>query len=67
MDAEIFSRRLRKMIRERMVTIKRLACDVGVSRNTVYGWVKGKTLPQTYYLGGIKKALSCKWEDLLGR
>lgn len=67
MDTELFSRRLRKMIRERRITIKRLACEVGVSRNTVYGWVKGKTLPQTYCLGDIKKALSCKWEDLLGR
>lgn len=66
MDAEMFARRLRRMIRERKMPIKSLAVKVGVSRNTVYGWVKGKTLPQTYYLKDLKRALSCEWDDLLG-
>ena len=66
MDVELFARRLRRLLREGKVPVKRLANDVGVSRNTVYGWIKGKSLPQTYYLTSIKRSLGCAWEDLLG-
>ncbi len=66
MDVEQFSRRLRRLLRERKMPVKTLASKVGVSRNTVYGWIKAKSLPQTYYLRDIRRTLECEWDELLG-
>ncbi len=65
-DRQTFSKRLRKLIRIKHITIRDLADKTGVSRNTVYGWLRGDQLPQLYYLWNLREAFSCSWEELLG-
>lgn len=66
MDKKEFAKRLRKQLRINRFTVKELSSKVGASRNTVYGWLKGTQLPQTYYLVPLRKALKCEWDELLG-
>lgn len=65
-DKQAFSKRLRKLMRTRRMTVQGLAAHTGVSRNTIYGWLRGDQLPQTYYLKHLRRAFECEWEDLLG-
>ena len=66
MDKQMFAKRLRRLLRTRRKTVKQLADDVGVSRNTMYGWLKGTQLPQTYFLTQLRRSLECEWDELLG-
>lgn len=66
MDKQMFAKRLRRLLRTRRKTVKQLADEVGVSRNTMYGWLKGAQLPQTYFLTQLKRSLECEWDELLG-
>lgn len=66
MDKQAFAKRLRKQLRVNHITVKELSASVGASRNTVYGWLRGKQLPQTFYLVPLRRALECEWDELLG-
>lgn len=65
-EEELFGRRLLGLMRYMDISPKKLASDSGVSINTIYNWMKGKTMPDIRQLKMVKKVLGCSWEELLG-
>lgn len=65
-EEELFGRRLWGFMQYMDISPKKLASDSGVSINTIYNWMKGKTMPDIRQLKMVKKVLGCSWEELLG-
>lgn len=65
-EEELFGRRFWGLMRYMDISPKKLSSDSGVSINTIYNWMKGKTIPDIRQLRMVKKVLGCSWEELLG-
>ena len=66
MEANIFGRKVRAARRSCGLTTRQLAESIGVTKQTVNYWEKGKALPRDYQLGALADALILDVRDLLG-
>ena len=61
-----FSRRLQKMRNERKLSQLELGSAAGISQRAIFDYEAGSRYPTLRSLVGIRHALNCSWEELLG-
>ena len=61
-----FSVRLCEMRMERGLSQLELGSAAGISMRAVYGYENGSRFPTLSSLVGLRRALDCSWEELLG-
>ena len=61
-----FDERLRKVMRERGYSTKRLSYETGISKSTIDYRRSGKRQPTYSTIKRIKEAMGCSWEELMG-
>lgn len=62
----LLSERLKHLLKEKKLTSKQLAKDLGLSEGTVSGWHSGKSSPSPETLIGISEILGVSIDYLLG-
>ena len=61
-----FAKLLKESMRSKNITQQKLASEIGVSRQAVSGYLRGKSSPNAVILARICKALNVSAEYLLG-
>lgn len=60
-----FGHRLEQLLKERDVAVTELAAAVHVSPQTVFAWLRGRSVPLPLRLAAVSRALGCSLVDLL--
>lgn len=60
-----FSDNLTRMLKDRGITVYRLAHDIGVPKSTVYTWTSGQKNPSAEHVLKVAKYLGVQMEVLL--
>lgn len=60
-----FGQRLGDLLKERDVAASELAAAISYSQMTVFGWLRGRSVPSAFSLAAVAGALSCSLVDLL--
>lgn len=57
--------RLRELRRQRLLTLRELSKEVGVSFQTVQSWESGKSQPRLRHIGRLAEVLNVSTDELL--
>ena len=64
-DAKSLGKRLRTLRKERGMTARALADEIGVSYTTIYRWENGERIPDGFNMGKLMNVLGIRMKDII--
>lgn len=64
-DAKAIGERLRILRKERGMTARDLADEIGVSYTTIYRWENGDRVPDGFNMGKLMNVLGVRFKDII--
>jgi two-component SAPR family response regulator len=64
-DAKAIGERLRTLRKERGLTARELADEIGVSYTTIYRWENGERVPDGFNMGKLMNVLGVRFKDII--
>jgi two-component SAPR family response regulator len=64
-DAKAIGERLRTLRKERGLTARELADEIGVSYTTIYRWENGNRIPDGFNMGKLMNVLGVRMKDII--
>ena len=64
-DAKAIGERLRTLRKERGMTARELADEIGVSYTTIYRWENGERIPDGFNMGKLMNVLGVRMKDII--
>ena len=64
-DAKAIGERLKKLRKERGLTARDLADEIGVSYTTIYRWENGDRIPDGFNMGKLMNVLGVRMKDII--
>ena len=64
-DAKAIGERLRTLRKERGLTARDLADEIGVSYTTIYRWENGDRIPDGFHMGKLMNVLGVRMKDII--
>jgi two-component SAPR family response regulator len=64
-DAKAIGERLRTLRKERGLTARELADEIGVSYTTIYRWENGERIPDGFNMGKLMNVLGVRMKDII--
>ncbi len=67
LDVENTGRNIKDICREQGVTVEDIACELGVSSQTIYSWFSARKIPTVDHLIELAEVLNVTVDELLIR
>ena len=64
-DAKVIGERLRRLRKERGLSARELADEIGVSYPTIYRWENGDRIPDGFNMGKLMNVLGVRMKDII--
>lgn len=64
-DAKIIGERMKRIRKERGMTARQLADEIGVSYTTIYRWENGERIPDGFNMGKLMNVFGVRMKDII--